>query len=483
VREKRGEPLPTEEPTPIAVYGDGEVLLTFEVRVPEWTPKEDKIYIRIDGFFYGKHGGVPMEEKAPHIWTVAFMAPANQALRYKYNRNNFGFATDEEFSPDSEDARREIHVGTEPRLIQDEVKKWRWLSEEPPKANISSFRPDRLPERAEPFIIGVSLLDYYQDTFDDFVASTLDRIKEKGFNYVGISYTPSYFTSSEPLTFSHEPINTWSEEQLDLVFSEARKRGLKIMLAAGIETDPRNFDEIEAGLRTRHSDDWYIQLVHEWKASMVRTAETAEKHGVEILVISNQWPFWGDPTDDQKRMLNSLVNDAIQSVRNAYSGKISSDYYAEDEFFDYYKQLDWVGDKWWWALTDKKEASIEEMKIRAENIIDERYEPIYEKYHKPIFLQQLAYSAYDGAAGASQIGTEGPEVAEWFPYNPDWPADFQEQADAYEAVFQAIYDEPIFAGAFAFSYSYWDSYDKSAGIRSKPSEDVWIKWNSIFLEK
>lgn len=55
------------------------------------------------------------------------------------------------------------------------------------------------------------------------------------------------------------------------------------------------------------------------------------------------------------------------------------------------------------------------------------------------------------------------------------------QADAFEAVFQAIYDDIRFVGAFSFGYSYWDSYDKAPGIRSKPAEDVWVNWDTVFV--
>ena len=122
------------------------------------------------------------------------------------------------------------------------------------------------------------------------------------------------------------------------------------------------------------------------------------------------------------------------------------------------------------------------MKKEAERIIDERYKPIFEMYGKPIFLGSFVYCSYDGAAGALALSWEGKEIAEWFPYNPKFPADFKEQVDALEAVFQAICDEPMFAGAFTFSYSYWDSYDKGPAIRSKPAEEVWVKWIKIFSE-
>jgi hypothetical protein len=463
-------------------YGDGDVRVTFEVTVPEVTPEEDRVYLRIEGFWYDGREDIPMEPTGQNTWTVVFMTDPNSQLRYKYNRNNYGFATDEEFTPDSDQTWRTAAVGTQEQTIRDAVPKWRWLSNDHIEVELSSFEPAELPPRQEPFAFGVFPLDFYNEAFTELVPATFDRMKEKGFEYVGLAYAPSFFTSSKPLTFTHDPVNTYSQEELELAVAEARKRGLKILIAAGIETDPSYFESVEGEFSKRQSDEWYVQLAQEWEESMVRTAEFAEEHGIEIFTPSNQWPFWGDMTEEQERTVNDLVNQAFEAIRSVYSGKISSDYYVESETFDYYKQMDWVGDKWWWALADDRATTVEGMKDEAERLIDEIYEPIYERYGKPILLQQLAYSSYDGAAGAVEIGIEGPEVAEWFPYNPLYPADFQEQADAYEAVLQAIHDETIFTGVFSFSYTYWDSQDKSPGIRGKPAEDVWARWAAIWSQ-
>lgn len=266
-------------------------------------------------------------------------------------------------------------------------------------------------------------------------------------------------------------------------FKEARKNNLKLIFSSGVETDPtgieKSFEDIETEFQKKQSDGWYKTLASEWEKSQVRAAKIAQKYKVEIFTPSVQWPFWGDKTENQKKLLNPLINNIYKNIRKVYSGKISSDYFADDPAFDYYQQLDWIGDKWWRPIATQKKTDLLEMKNEAQKIIDNTYKPIYEKYKKPIFLQQLAYASYDGIAGAMQMSTEDPVLAEWYPYNNKFPTDFQEQADAYEAVFQAIADETIFAGAVAFGYGYWDLQDKSAGIRSKPAENVWVKWNKI----
>ncbi len=467
-------------------YGDGEVLVKFEVLVPDWTPVQDLIFVSIEGFYFGENGGVPMVRREHRLWTAEYLAEANQLLEYKYNRNDFGFSTDEQFLPDSDETRRAIEVGTESMSVRDEITGWRWLSKEVPQAQTSTFLPDQLGDEGERIVVGVFPLDFYSGTFDDHVASTMEPLKRGGFEYVGIAYSAAAIIETDPPRTTFEPINTYTEEQLELSFSVVRGQGLKLALSVGVETDPRSagrFEEIEASFRREHSDEWYVRLASEWESAMMRAARLAQKHRVEVLVISNQWPFWGMKTEAQKVTLNALINRTIERMRTVYSGKITSDYYSDDEAFDYYRQLDWVGDKWWWPLTTERDPALVDLTSEAQSIVDSRYRPIYEKYGKPIFLSQIAYASYDGAAGADQLSTEAPEIAEWFPYDEAYPSDFQEQADAYEAVFQAIHDEPIFAAAFSFSYAYWDSHDKSTGIRGKPAEQVWTRWAGILRNR
>ena len=281
---------------PVDAYGDGTVPVTFEVRVPEWTRAQDLILVRIEGYYFGAGGGVPMVRKGDALWTATYLAPADQALRYKYNRNDFGFSTDEQFIPDSDETRREVEVGTEPLLIRDRVSSWRWLPQNPPQAELSTFAPDSLPGMEDSLLLGAFPLDFYGDVFDAHVAPTMERLEQKGFEYVGIAYSAAVFIDTDPPKTTFEPINTYTEEHLGLSFAEVRRRGLKLALSVGVETDPRSaerFEEIEAGFRQEHDDRWYLELANEWELAMVRGARIAQENDVEILIISNQWPFWG----------------------------------------------------------------------------------------------------------------------------------------------------------------------------------------------
>jgi len=155
---------PSEPSTDYPVYGDGDILVSFEVEVPNGTPPEDMVFLQFDGYYHTSGWGVPMEEVEPGVWAVSFLAPADTPLTYKYNRNNGEYPTDEEFTPDSRETRRSLTVASSLLQVSDTVDKWRWLEHTQPQAVYSDYVPDDLPERDESFIGRHTLIGLLQRT-------------------------------------------------------------------------------------------------------------------------------------------------------------------------------------------------------------------------------------------------------------------------------------------------------------------------------
>lgn len=465
------------------IFGDeaNSIIVSFEVTVPEWTPREDKIYLVIEDYQTQIDGrlsrGLPMKQKEGDVWAVAYRAKSGKKFQYKFNRNNSGYDADEEFFPDTADAWRAVEVENKNLNIKNEVKKWRWLSDEKLESSGFGFQPDYIPKRNEPFVMGIFMLDYYDAKFKQFIPITFDRIKEKGFSYVGLVDLPTFIIAAEPLKIIAGPQESF--DFIDYAIQEATKRGLKVMLASRMEAQWDNHVQINNKLHEPHSNAWFANYVEAWKNSIVKSAAVAKKNNIFLFIPSNPWPLFQYESMEQREFVNSLVNEAYISIKKAYPGKLSADLYVEDAKFDFYKQLNWIGDRWDFPLADRKETDLEYMAAQAEKIIVEKYQPIFEKYKKPLFLQQVVYGSYDGAAGAGQFPDESLEIADWLPYDEKYPADFLEQADAHEAFFRAVFDEPIFAGFMVPDYTYWNSQDKLFGVRDKPAEDVWAKWSNI----
>ncbi len=412
--------------------------------------------------------GLPMQKMSKHTWRLTIERKVG-LISYKYNRNNDGYSSDEEFVPDSPDTRRTFMVDESNTNIQDSVEKWRWLSSAPVQVKVQQVTSQKMT----PKIVGIHLLDYHDPSFDEYIDTTFARLKKNGFEYVGVPWRVARIHSLDPLVIEKTPPETFQH-----VIDMAKKHNLTLMVWAHIETDPGD-PLIRDQLKGVHSDAWNKEYVQEWESVLLDLAHFANKEPIGMIVLSNEWPLFSFDSEAQKMRVNALLTTAHKNLNKEYEGILTTDMFQNDSF-TYYQELDWIGDKGWWKLTNKFNPSIEEIAAAAEKIIDERYVPAAHRFQKPIFIHSVAFGAYDGAAGARILNTELPEIAEWFPYDESYPLDLQEQAYAYEAVFRAIADEEIIVGVAAFGYKYWDSEDKSAGIRGKPAEDIWIYWNRLF---
>lgn len=462
----------TESPQPTTtVYGGGDTPVTFTVTVPQWTRPEDKIFLNLktDCFIdEGLECDLPMVKIDEHVWQVTYRENFNDGgVIYRYNRNAGGDMT-EEIVGEKDDLtvwRTYSFSKRGPVELKDTVKNWRWLRNPKPTAKLSDFRPTNLPPRDEPFIVGIELPDWYRKAFEPWVKPTISRIREKGFNWIGFVY--NYIPGSPQFEEDAEGTN--------LQVALSKVQDLRMLMIVPIEAV--GYDERE--IRNPHSDEWHKKFVDSWKNTALNATKFAHTNGIEILMVENQWAFFEYTSDAQKQLVNSLVKEAFREINNFYTGRLSTVHLHTDSPWDYYSEVDVLGVGSPGSLTDSFNPTVAGMKDVLERGIDEM-EVQSKRFGKPV-IAIVSVSSYDGAAGGQKnIHFESPEVYEIYSDNPNYPADFQEQADAYEALFQAVYDESFIIGVFPFSYKYWDLHDKSPSIRDKPAEEVWIKWAEVF---
>lgn len=420
---------------------------------------------------------MPLAAVAPNVWEATYRAQEGSQLQYRYNRNNYGYPTHERFEPDRPEAHRTYDVGSTSTTVMDTVTAWRWLPADAPTATVPNAAWPA--DRNQAFHVGLAPWDFFQDRFQPHVNRTLDRIVGLGVHHVHFSLSARSIVSVDPLELRRESHNTFSTPELDAAVSAARQRGLQVSLGVGIETDPEHLAELDQALHGPHEDAWYRNLVTEWEEAMREVASWADGHGVDVLVLSNQWPFWGQPTSEQRALLDEWVGVAIRNVSAVFAGNLTVDYYDGGNDFTYYRELDWLGDKWWWRLAQTNETNVADLRAAARSRIEDYYAPVHARYGKPFYVSQIGYASYDGAAGGYDLPDEGGPVWENYPENPAYPFDFQEQADAHHAVLAELVATPWVAGANAFGYAYWDQVDKSPGVRAKPAEQVWANWAMV----
>ena len=144
-----------------------------------------------------------------------------------------------------------------------------------------------------------------------------------------------------------------------------------------------------------------------------------------------------------------------------------------------YEELDYIIIYYYNEISTVENPSIAELKESFEAFNRNQFQPLSERYGKPIiFLTPFQSRDY----GAKQ---------EWFePSAPsdDIREDLLIQAKMYEALFQAVQDEDWVKGIWSWGY-WWrndfttmynpddSSFNKSSTIRNKPAMAVFEKWS------
>lgn len=225
---------------------------------------------------------------------------------------------------------------------------------------------------------------------------------------------------------------TLTDEQIETIIQKARARGMQIMLKPHV--DPIDWSPEQpkgrGDIQPRDWNAWYSN----YTSFILHYAELAEKNKVEILVVGTEidpaameghgnGPAGGGQTQYFKML--------IAEVRKIYSGKLTYSSSCHGECWGirgikFWDDLDYIGFEPYYSLTNKLDPSIDELKDGFLKGINTWGKQAYEQYHKPLILTEISYQSFDGS-GKYVLNT---------PASPQ--LDLQEQADAYEAVFQAI---------------------------------------------
>jgi hypothetical protein len=456
--------------------------LTITVRSTQALPNEDTVYVIVpDGTDYPA-GAYPMTKLSHRRWRIELTDVESGKFKFYLSRNDIGAPSYNKFKTDRPNKNHSITIKQLPRQKTVYVHRWRWYTPQKLSGQIST-RDWTVAERDE-FILGMGLIDYHWKQFNPLIKSTMENIAAQGFSYVSIAMSPTIITGVDPLTVTTTAVNTPTDKELRQLVQQARQSGLALILYINFNPDPSQQTEINEYLADELTNTEQLEFVEAWAANARLGVEDAIALDLPIVVLNSAFFFNGYSSEEQKSIVNQAVLDALPAIVAGYDGIVTTDFYTAESTWTWYgaDEIDWVGDKWFLDIAgDDYDASIETMYQAALGYITTTYQPIFASYGKPVFLNQLAVPSWDGAAGPLfDVNSEGKLVSEYYPNNPDYPKDYQEQADAYEAAFRAIADTDYIVGAFSFSYMYAEQHDKSANIRSKPAELVWSRWWTLF---
>lgn len=450
------------EPLP----GDS-IRVTFRVTVPLNTPAEDTVYLAGNSTEVGSYldpRAVPLTRSPTNDWLweaeVTFDSP--KKIEYRYTRGDFSR---------SEDPTRTLHLAYDGQTVDDAVFSWTDIP--------FSLQRD--------FISAIYPADYWTPEFLALYEPTLTRIRNHNAEWVAVSSVWSY-SQVEPLPeVEPRPIRVGGvlnpTEDLVAEIDMIHSMGLKAIVYPqfNMEVTPGGWDVFGA-----HPNEWWDRWLEEAEKLYLYNAEIAERTGAEMLllpgfgfrVFPREWQF-EDPL--YVTVFDQKMQDLIGKVRQRYGGLLVADVgwwfeWFEFQPYDFPDLLDFAlitSGEWGTDLGVSPDASVQEIRVALENVLDDHARPIFERYDKPVIVQ-LSYGSVDNTVGGA-IGD-----APWGPDDPSTVLDLMEQANIYEAFFQAIMDRPWVGGLYDFGYDFSGfPVDESLSIRAKPAEAVVSKYYRV----
>ncbi|PVE26327.1 hypothetical protein DC522_00780 [Microvirga sp. KLBC 81] len=277
-----------------------------------------------------------------------------------------------------------------------------------------------------------------------------------------------------------DPNNPWDNEsdtfeQVKQSILEAKARGLNVVLKPHLETENRVW---RAELAPTDPKAWFDS----YKAMMVEYAKVAQEAGAAMICVGTEMDSMIDPTkvcSDGKTYTEKWA-EIIDAVRAVYSGKVTyaATYWTVKDV-GFWDKVDYIGVDAYYPLAPKHapddtspyNPTVDEMvaawtqphfnpwvrdTLLGGKSVVEYYKALSEQYGKKVIFTEVGYRSLDGT-------TTDPGV---FGGSQDAPPDFQEQVDAYTALFKVMenYGGQWLAGSFIWSYYSFENPMEERGV-------------------
>lgn len=256
-------------------------------------------------------------------------------------------------------------------------------------------------------------------------------------------------------------ISTPTDEDLIHVIRQAHSLGLKVMLKPHVDlwNDPSHWRG-QIGNVFRTEAEWTAWFAS-YRNFINHYADLGQTHGADQFSAGCELSGTAHRAADWRRV--------VTEVRSRYRGPLvyAANHSGEETGITWWDAVDYIGVDTYFPLTQKKDATLAELKSGWEKHIT-TLSNLAVKWQKPIIITEIGYRSLDGAA--------------MHPWN--WqisgPIDLGEQADAYRAAFQSLYHRFWLAGIFWWSWSHdpleGGPCDNGYTPYDKPAEDVLRSW-------
>ena len=269
-------------------------------------------------------------------------------------------------------------------------------------------------------------------------------------------------TVSDPsLYFGGDPPDT------DLVYAirQAHKLGMRVMLKPHVWLRQKDDDAWRGRIGMQSEQDWRTWFDN-YERFILHYARIAEREQVEILCIGVEMAQTMKERDADWRQL-------IGRIRQVYSGPLTyaANWWGEFDEIHIWDALDYVGVNAFFPLSTDAEPNLATLRVGARRVADQ-IELVHQATRRPVILTEVGFKSVRGSTVRPWEWTRRVEPA----------VDVKQQARAYQAVLEALWERPWFSGMYWWK---WPSDLRHGGLadgdftpRGKPAERVLSDWYS-----
>ena len=284
----------------------------------------------------------------------------------------------------------------------------------------------------------------------------LANLADTGAGWISLLVT-EYQQTIDDTTIQPTPA-TATHQDLIHAIEQARRLGLKIMLKPHVDPLDGNWrGEIGAQFDGQQWRDWFDAYAD----FLLPYAQLAQDYRLEQFCVGVEY------VEASKR--DADWRDVLAQVRAVYSGSLvyAANHSGEEARITWWDELDYIGVDAYYPLSDDDHPDVNDL-VQAWGTYTPTLRYLHDTWGKPIILSEIGYRSINRA-----------------PFSPwDWQRegdiDLEVQADAYEAVFRALWHETWLAGIYWWEWGAdpfeGGPYDKGYTVFDKPAEEVLRRW-------
>lgn len=257
-------------------------------------------------------------------------------------------------------------------------------------------------------------------------ATLAHAIKPLGVNWISIVVT-CYQDDISSTRIQCNPELTPTDSDLKHIIQDAHRTGLRVMLKPHLDL-PRQSShwrgEIGTGLDATAWQDWFAS----YTAFITHYARLAQQTHADYFVVGTEL----ESTTGHVREWRAI----IKAVRTLYTGRITYAAHHQSEEFAivWWDALDAIGIDAYYPLAANDHPTLPQIKAAWKPIVSQ-LEYLSRKWRRPIILTEIGYESIEGT-NRTPWHAKGQRI------------EFQEQADCYQAVFEAFSGKPWWQGIF-----------------------------------